>query len=50
MYLLYDTAGRSHICNTVDQDELAQCLMILKFIDHDLICQRDLADRNLIFA
>ena len=24
--------------------------MILKFIDHDLICQRDLADRNLIFT
>ena len=33
----YNTAGRCHICNTIDQDQLAKSSMFVKFIYYDLL-------------
>ena len=33
----YNTAGRSHICNTIDQDQLAQSSVFVKFINYNLL-------------
>ena len=39
MHFFHDTAGRSHIRHTVNQNEFTHRFMILKFIDDNAVCQ-----------
>ena len=33
----HNTAGRCHVCDTVDQNQLSKCSVLVKFVYHDLL-------------
>ena len=47
--ILNNTAGRSCMTDTVDQDQLAECLVGFELVNDNLLCKFQMANGNLIF-
>ena len=45
----HNTAGRSHICDTIYQNQLTQCSVPVKFVYNDLLREFQSTGSNLIF-
>ena len=45
-----NTTCRCHVRNTIDQDQLTQCFVFGKFIDHDLFLKKNVTNCNFILG